>query len=72
MPTDPQCVAQGGPVSPCIKVCVLDADGVCTGCLRTLDEIARWTAMSADEQRRVLAELEERRGRMKPGGRESR
>ena len=33
--------------SPCIHVCTLDeARGLCRGCLRTLDEIARWSGMS--------------------------
>ena len=33
--------------SPCIKVCQMDpVRGVCIGCCRTLDEIARWSAMS--------------------------
>ena len=37
--------------SPCVNVCVLDAArGVCRGCGRTLDEIARWGSMS-DAQR---------------------
>jgi monothiol glutaredoxin len=48
------------PSSPCIKVCVL-AGNRCTGCLRTLDEIASWGAMSAESQWAVLAELETRR-----------
>jgi hypothetical protein len=44
--------------SPCIKICTLDArSGLCLGCGRTVDEIARWTAMSADERARVMADL---------------
>lgn len=44
--------------SPCISVCVLDADGVmCTGCFRTLDEIAAWGMLDAEAKRRVLAAL---------------
>jgi len=44
--------------SPCIKICTLDArSGRCLGCGRTVDEIARWSAMSAEERRRVMAEL---------------
>ena len=44
--------------SPCVKICTLDArSGLCLGCGRTIDEIARWTAMSADERRRVIGEL---------------
>jgi len=49
------------PPSPCINVCSLDARGLCTGCLRTGDEIARWLAMSAAEQWRLLEQLKERR-----------
>ena len=36
--------------SPCRQVCRLDEQEVCTGCGRTLDEIARWTQMS-DQQK---------------------
>ena len=44
--------------SPCIKICTLDArSGLCLGCGRTIDEIAQWTTMSAEERRRVMAEL---------------
>ena len=50
------------PQSPCIKVCVLDgAAGRCTGCLRTLDEIAGWASMSAEAQWAVIRALENRR-----------
>jgi len=31
--------------------------GLCEGCLRTLDEIAGWSAMSDAEKRAVLAQL---------------
>ncbi len=44
--------------SPCTKICTLDARcGRCLGCGRTIDEIARWSAMSAAERARVMAEL---------------
>jgi len=36
---------------------------LCEGCLRTLDEIAAWSGMSADEKRAVLAKLPARRPR---------
>jgi uncharacterized protein len=49
------------PPSPCINVCALDAQGYCSGCLRTGAEIGRWLAMSAAEQWRLIAELGERR-----------
>lgn len=37
-------------LTPCIGVCTLDADGSCHGCLRTTDEIARWSRMSDSER----------------------
>jgi uncharacterized protein len=50
------------PLSPCIKVCVLDrVRGLCTGCARTIDEIARWWGMSDEQKRAVLAQLPQRR-----------
>lgn len=48
--------------SPCINVCVMDAGrGLCKGCYRTLDEIARWSAMSDSERAQVLAVLANRK-----------
>jgi uncharacterized protein len=49
---------QSAPVSPCMNICVLDASRTCIGCLRTLDEIARWGRMNAAEQWQVIARLE--------------
>ncbi len=47
--------------SPCVKVCQMDPRrGLCLGCRRTLDEIARWAAMSDAERERVMAELPRR------------
>jgi len=47
--------------TPCVKVCQMDPRrGVCLGCRRTLDEIARWGAMSDQERERVMAELPNR------------
>jgi len=47
--------------TPCVKVCTLDArSGLCLGCGRTIDEIARWTTMSASERNRVINELPSR------------
>ena len=47
--------------SPCIKVCVIaPAARICTGCLRTLDEIAGWGRMSPEERRVIMAALPSR------------
>ena len=48
--------------SPCINVYRMNPDtGLCEGCYRTLDEIAAWSGMSAEERRAVLARLPARR-----------
>jgi predicted Fe-S protein YdhL (DUF1289 family) len=48
-------MSQEKPVaSPCIGVCFLDAGDICEGCHRTMDEIARWSAMSNSERREVV------------------
>jgi predicted Fe-S protein YdhL (DUF1289 family) len=49
------------PRSPCTKICSLDRQGFCAGCLRTGEEIARWMTMTAAEQWQLVAELERRR-----------
>jgi len=50
--------------SPCNKVCVMnEATGLCRGCYRTLDEIARWGTMSDEERENVIGKLAERAAR---------
>ncbi|QKZ03339.1 MULTISPECIES: DUF1289 domain-containing protein [Pseudomonas] len=46
--------------SPCVQVCALDDDDICTGCQRTAAEITRWGRMSNDERREVLVKCHER------------
>jgi uncharacterized protein len=48
--------------SPCNKICTIDTrSGLCAGCARTIDEIARWGTMSDSERARIMAELPARR-----------
>ena len=47
--------------SPCNRVCTIDpVTGYCIGCLRTLDEISRWHAMTNAERAQLVASLPER------------
>jgi uncharacterized protein len=47
--------------SPCIKVCQMDPQrGLCLGCARTLDEIARWGSMSDAERDSIIKQLAKR------------
>ena len=50
-------VSYGPVLSPCIGICRLGSDGLCEGCLRSGDEIARWIAMGESERRRVVDEV---------------
>ncbi|MEO8156508.1 MAG: DUF1289 domain-containing protein [Betaproteobacteria bacterium] len=55
------------PASPCVNVCQMNPyNGLCRGCLRTLDEIAGWLELSAAEKLAVLKSLEERRRTGRP------
>jgi predicted Fe-S protein YdhL (DUF1289 family) len=51
--------------TPCVNVCLLDAKaGLCIGCGRSLDEIARWASMSESERRAVMRDLPARKVRL--------
>jgi predicted Fe-S protein YdhL (DUF1289 family) len=53
--------------TPCIKVCIVDGEsGLCLGCQRTLREVAGWRAYSDAERREIMAELPQRRSRIRP------
>ena len=41
-------------LSPCTGICRLGADGLCVGCLRSGEEIARWVSMSDGERRALM------------------
>ncbi|MFN3565703.1 MAG: DUF1289 domain-containing protein [Burkholderiaceae bacterium] len=48
--------------SPCVSVCRMDArTGLCEGCFRTIDEIARWSALQDGERRAVWRAIAARR-----------
>ncbi|WP_454242168.1 DUF1289 domain-containing protein [Pseudomonas sp. HLS-6 TE3448] len=46
--------------SPCVNVCALDEQDICTGCQRTASEITRWGRMDNSERREVLLLCHER------------
>lgn len=61
--------------SPCVRICVVHPESrLCIGCLRTIDEIVRWSKMTGDERRAVMAELSGRAGQVarRRGGRAAR
>jgi len=61
--------------SPCVRVCVVHPEArICTGCLRSIDEITRWSRLSTDERRAIMAALPDRADLLKKrrGGRAAR
>lgn len=58
--------------SPCVQICVIHREErLCIGCLRSIDEIASWSRMSASERAAIMDELPSRAPRLKKrrGGR---
>jgi predicted Fe-S protein YdhL (DUF1289 family) len=55
----------GPVVSPCINICKMEV-GLCAGCFRTLDEIARWANVGDDGKRLILAAVAQRQRRLGP------
>ncbi len=44
--------------SPCVKICVIHPESrLCTGCLRSMEEIAAWSGMTPQVRRAIMAEL---------------
>jgi predicted Fe-S protein YdhL (DUF1289 family) len=40
--------------SPCVSICVLNEEDICTGCYRTGNEISHWGVFDNDERMEVL------------------
>jgi predicted Fe-S protein YdhL (DUF1289 family) len=48
--------------SPCVSICKMDAaTGLCTGCARTIEEIAHWSRYSDADKRAVWQRIALRR-----------
>ena len=61
--------------SPCIQVCVVHpVERICTGCYRTIDEIAQWSRMTAEQRSEIMADLPNRAPKLtqRRGGRAAR
>lgn len=52
--------------SPCVSVCEMDQQtGVCSGCYRTLEEIAMWSRLPNQKRWEIVQSLRERRAAIK-------
>ena len=59
-------VEQAPVKSPCVSVCALDAEGMCSGCFRTGNEIRQWGGYSNPERLEVLKQVREREKKVNP------
>jgi predicted Fe-S protein YdhL (DUF1289 family) len=51
--------------TPCVNICLLDdKSGLCVGCGRSGDEIARWVEMTPERRRAIMKTLPERMERL--------
>lgn len=51
--------------TPCVNICLLDdRSGLCVGCGRSGNEIARWVDMTPEQRSTIMKSLPERLERM--------
>ena len=55
-------------VSPCVGICELDLSGLCTGCLRTSQEVSLWASFSPAQRQYVMDVLLPERERQRGAG----
>ena len=61
--------------SPCVKICVVHPEArLCTGCLRSIDEITVWSRLSNDARQAIVDDLPSRQSQLtkRRGGRAAR
>ena len=46
--------------SPCVNICALDEDDICTGCYRSAAEISEWTQLPDEQKLAVIAAADRR------------
>jgi predicted Fe-S protein YdhL (DUF1289 family) len=61
--------------SPCVKICVVHPEArICTGCYRSIEEIAGWGRMTNEQRAEIIEDLPARSSllRKRRGGRRAR
>lgn len=67
--TDSETGAETKIETPCARVCAVHPTlRLCVGCGRSLDEIAEWTILTAQERDRIMALLPQRLASMRGAG----
>lgn len=44
--------------SPCVRDCCLNEQGICTGCLRSLEQIKEWGQASESRKAAIIKQIE--------------
>ena len=52
--------------SPCISICALDENDICSGCYRTGNEISHWGSYSEEQKLEVMKLVRERAKKNNP------
>ena len=63
---DPEGDADATVSSPCVSICKLNNEGVCSGCFRSRDEITHWTTYHNAEKADVLEKCRDRKRECQP------
>ena len=53
--------------SPCINICELGSDNICTGCFRSLEEIGAWSYAGHEERSQIISNANQRQ-KLAPDG----
>ncbi|MGK2915081.1 MAG: DUF1289 domain-containing protein [Porticoccaceae bacterium] len=56
------------PSSPCVSICLLNVEDICTGCYRSGAEIRDWMSLDHSERRQILLRASARRREVNPFG----
>ncbi|TWU65160.1 DUF1289 domain-containing protein [Crateriforma conspicua] len=54
-------IPTGVVASPCVRQCLLNGQGICTGCFRHSQEIGLWSAASNQQKQQIVAAAMRRR-----------
>lgn len=50
--------------SPCVAACKLNAEQICTGCYRHIDEVVAWKQVGNARRRQILLQVEQRKAQL--------
>lgn len=54
-------------LSPCIRNCCLDANDICVGCYRNINEIMGWREKSDTQKKAILIRCKQRKSQFTAG-----